>query len=180
MKDDFYGEVAKHASQPGEGATVDVRTGQEASSGWAVAQAGHEHVEPRQSFSEDSLKRYAGQNRQPLEQAGYMGLWHPSRVQAGRPKGIYHDVVSVKPDTYKGGASAIAEGYENNQDAIFNMDRFQELHMRPESRRQKQGTRKAMNDLRAQRPASMGSERKSLEDVPTAELGAAFRNRRPV
>jgi len=170
-------QVAEKVKQPGEGATVNVRTGQEATSGWAVAQAGHEHVEPRQSFSEDSLKRYAGANRTALEQAGHMGLWHPSRVSGERPRGVYHDVVEVKPDTYQGGLESIVQGYSHQQDAVFNIDRFDELHMHPQTRSQVRGTRTAMRNLEAQRP---GGKAQPVSEIPTSELASRIRNRQPV
>ena len=176
MKDDFYGEVAKQTAPPGGGATINVHTGQPAESGWAVAQAGHEHVEPRQTFSENSLKRYAGEHREALEQAGHMGLWNPSQKNA---PGVYHDATKVNPNTYAGGVSSIAEGYKEGQQAIYHIDSGQELQMHPQSRRQRQGTRKAMGGLRAQRPKELGPET-TVHDMPTADLGAALRNRRTV
>jgi hypothetical protein len=170
-------QVAKAMKQSGEGATINAQTGQGATSGWAVAQAGHEHVEPTKSFSEDSLKRYAGANREPLEQAGYMGLWHPSRVPAGRPKGVYHDVVEVKPDTYRGGLESIVQGYSHQQDAVFNIDRFDEMHMHPQTRSQVRGTRTAVRNLEAQRPGGKGTP--VAEQAPE-QLRAGLRGRQPV
>lgn len=169
-------QVAEAVKTPGEGATINVQTGQGATSGWAVARAGHEHVEPTQTFSEDSLKRYAGRNREALEQAGYMGLWHPSRAAAGRPKGVYHDVTDVKPNTYQGGLESIVQGYSNDQDAVFNIDRFDEMHMHPETRSQVRGTRSAVRNLQAQRPGGAGTP---IAEQPTAQLGAALKSRQP-
>ena len=170
-------QVAERVKQPGEGATVNVRTGEEATSGWAVARAGHEHVEPKQTFSEDSLKRYAGANREPLEQAGYMGLWHPSRVTGDRPRGVYHDVTEVKPNTYQGGLESIVQGYSHDQDAVFNIDRFDELHMHPNTRSQVRGTRSAMRTLASQRP---GGKQPDIADTPPEQLAAGLKARRPV
>jgi len=176
VREDFYGEIAKHVAEPGSGATVSMQTGQPVTSGWATAQAGHEHVEPSQTFSEDSLKRYAGANREPLEQAGYMGLWH---AEGGRGAGVYHDVTEVRPNTYRGGVESIARGYQQNQDAVFNIDRMQELSMRPKNRAEQRGTRAAMRSLRAQRPASVGPETTISQMSPEA-LGAALRGRRTI
>jgi hypothetical protein len=174
---DYWSQIAERASQPGEGATFDPKTGTEPTSGWAVARAGHEQVEPKQTFSEDSLKRYAGKNRDAIDQAGYMGLWHPSRVKAGRPKGVYMDVTEVKPDTYRGGLEAINKGYEENQDSIFNIDRFHEAFMRPETRAQRRATRESLRGLAAKRPAELGPERR-ISQMSPEELGAQLRGRR--
>lgn len=176
MKDDFYGEVAKAVARPGAGATINIHSGQPAESGWAVAQAGHEHVEPRQTFSEQSLKRYAGEHRDALSQAGHMGLWNPSQKEA---PGVYHDATKVNPNTYSGGVSSIAEGYHEGQQAIYHIDSGNELSMHPKTQSQSRSTRRAVRGLRASRPAELGPET-TVHDMPTSELGQALKNRRTV
>lgn len=176
MNDDFLKGIAERVGQPDEGATIDVKNSKEVDSGWAAARAGYEHVEPRQTFSADSLSRYADQNRSAIQQAGHMGLWHPPRVYGGRPKGIYHDVVDVQPDTYEGGLKSMVQGYANQQDSVFNIDRFDEMDMVPKTRKQRTRTRSAIRNLAAQRP---GGQEPDIADQPTSQLGASLRNRQP-
>ena len=174
MKEDFYGEIARRVAQPDSGATVDPRTGEEPQSGWATAIAGHEHIEPAQTFSEDSIKRYAGEHRDALSQGRYMGLWH--EPESGQ---VYHDVSEVRPSTYRGGVTSIARGYQQGQQAIFHIDSLKSLYMHPESKGQQRSTRSTMAGLRRQRRQEVGPEGRVSQMSPE-DLGAALRGRRTI
>jgi hypothetical protein len=153
-------------SKPGEGATVNIHTGEEPTSGWAVAQHGAEHIEPAQTLTRHSIEAYTNEHADALRRAGHLGLWHDEGT------GVYHDATKMLPDSYRGGAGAIAEGYRQRQVSVYNIDRGHTLYMEPKGRGEQRDTRQAVGALRKMHP------QERIADLPTAELARRFRERR--
>lgn len=186
-----HADLAKH-----EGVTVDARTGTPATSGWAVAQAGHE--EQVTSPSPADLHAYQGRHQSALHSAGHFGAWHePASGET------YLDTTKVHPDTYGGGVKAIADAHHHDQMSTFNIDRLQTMTTRPGEtepiRRDRQSgaispqraraaalaspthtpeqaeTRSAVRGIQAKNPGRKGR----VATMPTAALARGIKNRQP-
>jgi hypothetical protein len=169
-----FERIAEDVKPPGAGGTYDIKTAAQPKEGWAVATKGAEKLVPTKSFGVQAIEDYSRQHREALERTGHLGLWHEP------DEGVYHDATHVYPASYRGGAAAIAAGYHEEQIAV------QALHvgnrakggttvyMRPKTASQKRGTEKGVKSLRRMAP------QRRIAEMPTSELGAAIRNRRPV
>lgn len=166
-----FGRIVERVKTPDRGATVSTQTGHEPQQGWAYAIAGHEHLEPSQSFGEASVGRYVGGKARELGKPGaHLGLWHQPGV------GVYHDVSHVVPGSYAGGAEAIAKGHQHGQVSVYNIGKEQTLYMHPATHSQGRQTRSAVAGIRRQRP----TPGQKVADMSTSQLGAALRGRHQV
>jgi hypothetical protein len=172
------GRTYEETKQPGTGATVDPRTGESLSKGWAVAVPGHEQLVPSEQYSPEALRSYAQQHREALSRPGrHLGVWHEPGA------GAFLDVSEVHPETYEGGVRAIAGAYRgaeglrgprHQEQGIYRMGTGQTLYTHPGTPEERRETGQAMKGLRKQQPRA-----KKVADMPTKALGAAIRNRRP-
>jgi len=179
-----FGRLANQVRTPGAGATVNTNTGEEKSSGWAVATPGAEHVTEPRDVTGGSLRRYTQEHSEALSKPGaHLGLWNDPRERQ-----VYHDVSTVHPNSYAGGAAAIAQGYEPHagnepQKSVYNMDRRDTAYMRPANRSEKAETRTAMHGLRKQQlfesPPGRENVTRRVASMSTKKLGAELRNRHP-
>lgn len=173
--------IHEQTATPGTGATVDVNTGKQPKKGWAVATGGHEHVEPTESYTPESLRAYAGGHQQALSQPGHhLGIWH----QPG--EGAYLDVSRVRPESYRGGVESIAaayhgrkglEGPHKQEQSIYRISKGQTLSMHPADEGERAETTQAMKGIRKQRP---GGKAKTIAEMSTKKLRKAFQNRQTV
>jgi hypothetical protein len=141
-----------------------------------VATAGHEHIEPTETYTPESLASYAGQHRQALSQPGHhLGIWH----QPG--EGAYLDVSRVRPESYRGGVESIAAAYHGQrglegpgkqEQSIYRISKGQTLSMHPGTEGEHAETAQAMKRLRKKQPKA-----KPIAEMSTKKLRQALQNR---
>jgi hypothetical protein len=158
-----FSDIYHATKEPGTGTTVNVHTGQQVPrSGWAVATAGREHLEPTKSYGPHVIKEYSRQHEAALHRVGHLGVWHQPK------EGAYLDVSEVHPESYRGGVHAIASGYRNKQLGVYHMGGEKTLWMAPKTQRQRRETGGAMRSLRKQQPAAPVISEMSSESLRQA------------
>lgn len=117
-----FGTLAKQANQPDGGFTVDARTGKAATSGWVVAQKGHEAKLPAPTSASD-LQAYHAEHHAGLMAAGHLGAWH-----AEDGPHVTLDATKIHPDTTEGFLKAGRAMHTQHQDAIYNLGTDETYH----------------------------------------------------
>jgi len=172
-----FKDIYERTKEPDSGATVNVHTGAQPTSGWAVARPPHGRIVPTAEYSQKALEDYARDKAPALNEAGHLGLWHQP------DEGVYEDVTDVHPPTYAGGIKAIAQAQpimgkrgvkQRGEKAIWNIGEKEEMFMKPEEPGQHQATELSMAKLRKQAPQG------KISDVSTKQLKEAYLKRKPV
>jgi hypothetical protein len=171
-----FADIHRRTATPGTGGTINPNTGKWPTKGWATAITGHQHIEPTETYTPESLASYTGQHREALSQPGHhLGIWH----QPG--EGAYLDVSRVRPETYRGGVESIAAAYHGRQglegphkqeQSIYRISKGQTLSMHPASEGERTETTQAMKGLRKKQPKA-----KPIAEMSTKKLSKAFRSR---
>lgn len=206
LSKDQFSQMHTAAKEPGSGFTHNVATNSPATTGWAVAQHGHEQVvTPGSTATPKTYKNYAKGHAGAIAQVGHVGGWHQPGT-AEEPSSLYLDSTRVTPNNYSGGVHALAGGYANKQLSVYNMDREQTLTMHPGETKelrdarnkggispalahqaaaehtthddQQEDNRTAMDALEAQRGASEHGPSDRISEMPTEKLAGLFRDRR--